>query len=112
MAYILIDLLTLTLTGIRTSTFLYYINHANIKDFILSMCLLYLLNENIMLIVILTIMFIINILLYKYINKNFIFELAIFTFFYFVLFKIDIYYVFNIFLVIVLKLSKYNHTRC
>lgn len=112
MAYLFIDLLTLTLTGIRTSTFLYYINYANIKEFILSMCLLYLLNENIMLIIILSIMFFINILLYKYINKNFIFELVVFTFFYFILFNIDIYYVFNIFLVIVLKFSKYNHTRC
>ncbi len=56
-------------------------------------------------------MYIVNIMLYKYLNKYLIFELAIFTFFYFILFKIDEFYFLNLFLVIVLKYTKYNHTR-
>lgn len=96
---------------INSATFLYYLNYAGIKEFILSMLLLLILNENILLITILSIMYIVNILLYKYLNKYFIFELAIFTFFYFILFRIDKYFYFNILLVIVLKYTKYNHTR-
>ena len=56
-------------------------------------------------------MYIINIMLYKYLNKYFIFELVIYTFFYFILFRIDEFYFFNMFLVIVLKYTKYNRIR-
>ena len=111
MVYIIIDLITRNILGLNTATFLYYLNYIKIKEFLISMLFLYLLNENILLITIISIMYIVNIMLYKYLNKYLIFELAIFTFFYFILFKIDEFYVLNLFLVIVLKYTKYNHTR-
>ena len=111
MVYIIIDLITRNILGLNTATFLYYLNYIKIKEFLISMLFLYLLNENILLITIISIMYIVNIMLYKYLNKYLIFELAIFTFFYFILFKIDEFYVLNLFLVIVLKSTKYNHTR-
>lgn len=111
MVYIIIDLITRNILGLNTATFLYYLNYIKIKEFLISMLFLYLLNENILLITIISIMYIVNIMLYKYLNKYLIFELAIFTFFYFILFKIDEFYFLNLFLVIVLKYTKYNHTR-
>lgn len=111
MEYILIDLFATNLTNIHFNTFYYYLNYIKLKEFLVSMAFLILLNENILLVVITSIMYIVNILLYKYLNKSFIFELAIYTFFYIILFRIDVFYIFNIFLVIVLKLTKYNHTR-
>lgn len=111
MQYIIFDLITLNMLNIKTSLFIYYLNYIKVKEFILSIILLYILNENILLITILIIMYAINILLYKYVNKYFIFELITFTFFYFVLFKIDAFYFVNVLLVIVLKYTKYNRIR-
>lgn len=107
MVYILIDTFFSSITGYYINTFIFYLNYIKIKEFIISMLLLYLLNENILLVVVLTIMYFICLLLYKYINHNFILEMGIYTFFYIILNQIDAYYFLNIFLVIILKLTKY-----
>lgn len=111
MEYILIDLVALNALNIKTSIFIYYLNYIKIKEFIVSMLLLFILNENIFLITIITIMYIVNILSYKYVNKYLAFELVIYTFFYFILFRIDAFYFINILLVIVLRFTKYNRIR-
>lgn len=107
MTYILIDTFMSSITGYYINTFIFYLNYIRIKEFIISMVLLYLLNENLLLIIVITIMYFVSLLLYKYINHNLIFELGIYTFFYIVLNRIDAYYFLNIFLVIILKLTKY-----
>lgn len=111
MEYILFDLICQNFINIKTALFIYYLNHIKIKEFIISIFLLFILNENILLVTIITIMYIICILSYKYVNKNFLFELIIYIFFYFILFRIDAYFFINIILVIVLKLTKYNRIR-
>lgn len=107
MIYLLIDTFVSSLAGYYINTFIFYLNYIRIKEFIISMFLLYILNENLLLILVLTIMYFICLLLYKYINHNLILELGVYTFFYIVLNKIDAYYFLNIFLVIILKLTKY-----
>ena len=107
MVYILIDTFISSITGYYINTFIFFLNYIKIKEFILFMILLYLLNENLLLILVLSIMYLVCLLLYKYINHNLIFELGIYTFFYLVLNHIDAYYFLNIFLVIILKLTKY-----
>ncbi len=111
MAYVLIDLFASSILNIHFNTFFYYLNYIKIKEFLTCLFLLILLNENILLIIIIAIMYALNILLYKYINRSFVFELAIYTFFYIVLFRIDAYYVLNVFLIIVLRFTKYNRIR-
>ncbi len=111
MLYILIDTFLSSITGINIQIFPFYLNYANIKDFSLSIILLYLLNENIMLIIVFIIMYLLSILLYKYLNHNIILELGLYTGYYFILNRIDAYFFINIFLVIILKLTKYYSNR-
>ncbi len=108
MEYILIDFFTHSITGFNINTYLYALNHLNLKKYITSSLILFLLSENINLIIILSIMYTINILIFKYINRSFVFELALYACFYYILYKIDIFFVLNIFLVIILKLTKYH----
>lgn len=107
MIYLLIDTFIPSITGYSLNIFIFYLNYIKLKEFILCMLLLYLLNENILLVIVMIIMYLVCILLYKYINHNTILELGIYTFFYLVLNHIDTFFIFNLFLVIILKFTKY-----
>lgn len=54
-------------------------------------------------------MYLMEYFLKKYINYNLIFRISTITFYYIVLFNIDISYVINILLVIIIHLIKYNN---
>ncbi len=108
MIYVIIDTLTYTFTGIYLCTFLFFFHFMNIKEMTLALVVLYLLNEDVFLCFLFLVMYLIDKIIFKYINYNLLTALSMFTFYYLIINTIDISYFVNLILVIILYCQKYN----
>lgn len=110
MICILFDTITLTLTGYYINLFLFYMNYLPLNKFIPSLVLLFILNNDYILILTYLLMYIINYTISKYVNYNFLFSISMYTFFYIIIKDIDSSFFLNLILVILIYFSKYNFT--
>lgn len=106
--YLLIDFLTHSATGVFLTSFIIMLKYIDIKNFIFSIILFFLLSDNYFLVFILCLMYTIEFILSKYVNYNLLFRLSLFTFFYLIINNIDISYFINLILVILIHYYKYN----
>lgn len=105
---LLCDFLTYTLTGVCLTSFIIMLKYLSLKDFILSFILFLLLSDNYYLLFLLTIMYIIERILDKYVNYNLLFRISLFTFFYLIINPINNSFFINLLLVILIHYYKYN----
>lgn len=108
MISVIIDNLTYILTGFKLNTFYYQLYYLSINDLIKSLLIVYLLTNEIYLIISILIMYLSNKVIYKYIKYNLVFSICIYTIFYIIMNEIDYVYFINIIIVILLYYKKYN----
>lgn len=106
--YLLIDFFTSTLTGISLTSFIIMLKYLSLRDFILSLIFFLLISDNYYLLFILTIMYLIERTLDRYVNYNLLFRISVFTFLYLIINPINISYFINLILVILIHYYKYN----
>lgn len=109
MIYVLFDIITYSLTGYFISTYLIMLHYLNVNSFIKSIILFYILNDNIFLTISIIIIYLIDHIISKYLDYNCKIAVGLFTFYYLIIHnKIDISYIINLLLVIIIKRIKYN----
>ena len=109
MIYVLFDIITYSLTGYFISTYLIMLHYLNINSFIKSIILFYILNDNIFLTISIIIIYLIDHIISKYINYNCKIAVGLFTFYYLIIHnKIDMSYIVNLLIVILIMKIKYN----
>lgn len=112
MIYILLDTFIYTYTGYFITSYIFFLHYMNKKSFILSLILLFILNQDLLLPITFILFYVIDKLVFKYINYNLAFSLSMFTLFYIVIRDIDVSYFINIIMVIILYNIKYNKLGC
>ena len=111
MYYYLFDFIITILLNLNISTLLYKIHSIKIIDLILTLIIIYLITENIYMIIFLILIFILNKILYKFLSFKLINIIVTYTIYYLILFKLDASLIINIILVILLYLEEYKLKR-
>ncbi len=106
--WVLVDLVTHSLTGVFLTSFILFFYYMEPFEFIVSIGIVVLFSENYFIIAMLVIMYSIEKILSKYVNYNLLYRISLFTFFYLTLNKIDCSYFVNLFLVLFIHFVKYN----
>lgn len=110
MIYYLIDFLSLNILHINLNTFVYKIHDISLKELFVVIILNYVLNETIIISIIIYIIYILNKILYRYLNKNIITIASTYTFYYIIINPhIDYSYFLSLIIVIILNIDKYNN---
>lgn len=108
MTYIILDLILTNVLKININIFLYKIKDLSINNIILSMLFIYVLTNNIYV----TLINIAGYILYKITNKyynNRVINLLIYSILYLALYRIDINYLINLIICILIDIREYNY---
>ncbi len=108
MIFLLFDTMTFSLTGIYLASFLSIIHFLNVKEFCLSLILLYLLSDSLVIIFALIIIYLLDCIIFTYVNYNLYTAIITFIIYYLITHKCDIFLFVNLIFVIIMYHRKYN----
>lgn len=110
MIYYLIDFLCLNICNLNINLYLYGLQNIKLIDFILTLIVILLISNDILLITMFIFIFIINKIIYKYLNNRLLIKLILYTFEYLIIFEdIKLSFFLNLLLVIIIEFYKYNN---
>ena len=107
--FILCDFFMKNIIGLNMIIYIMTFYYLTPLNFILTLPLFLLLNHNIFFLFVIILIYTMEHNIKRYINYNLLFRMSLITFYYVILFHIDISYLINIIIVIIIHLSKYNN---
>lgn len=108
MIYFIIDILIHNILHLNINTFLYKIHNISLNELLLVLILNIFLNNNYELILLIILIYILNKIIYTYVNYQLLSLIITYSIYYIIVMPINITYIINIILVIILYKLKYN----